>query len=143
MELRVDAAEITAFGARMGAAPGIVRSELSTMMRGLGAEGVGLAQGFAPVDTGRLRGAITIIRQSALEVVYGPVGVIYARIREVGGTIVGRPWLVFQVDGRWVKVRSVTQRGSFYLRRSRDALAPRVEAAGQAAMRRIAAALGF
>ena len=38
----------------------------------------------------------------------GKGGVPYARIHEIGGTIEGRPWLVFQLpDGGWRKVRRV------------------------------------
>tara|TARA_R100000951_G_scaffold113192_1_gene114736 strand:+ start:1065 stop:1517 length:453 start_codon:yes stop_codon:yes gene_type:complete len=39
----------------------------------------------------------------------GGRGVNYARIHEMGGTIEGKPWLVFQLpDGGWRKVRRVT-----------------------------------
>ena len=143
MELRVDASEISAYATRLGAAPGLIRSELSTTVRAVAVEGVGLAQGYAPVDTGALRGGIALLSSGGMEASYGVRGIVYARMREFGGTIVGRPWLVFRTkSGNWVKVRSVTQTGSRYMQRSLDALRPRAEAAFGAALQRIVARIG-
>jgi phage gpG-like protein len=47
----------------------------------------------------------------------GGRGVHYARIHEMGGTIEGAPWLVFQLsDGTWRKVRRVKIPRRPYLR---------------------------
>ena len=41
----------------------------------------------------------------------------YARIQEFGGTVTAKnkPYLVFQVNGQWVKKKSVMIRGKHYL----------------------------
>jgi phage gpG-like protein len=51
------------------------------------------------------------------ELYAGGRGVHYARIHELGGTIEGAPWLVFQLsDGTWRKVRRVKIPARPYLR---------------------------
>jgi hypothetical protein len=66
----------------------------------------------------------------------------YAWMREEGGTIHGRPWLVFRGrDGGLVRVRSVTQTGSKYMARSAAALQPRAERAYQMAVERVVSRL--
>lgn len=46
----------------------------------------------------------------------------YAAQREFGGTITAKnaPFLAFRINGRWVRVRSVTQKATPYLRPSFD-----------------------
>jgi hypothetical protein len=141
--LRIDASELVGFGQAMAGSPAILRSELSTGVRAVAVEGVGIAQGYAPVRDGNLRADISLISSGDLNAEFGPRGIIYARMREYGGTIHGRPWLVFQINGRWVKVRSVTQSGSFYMRRTVDTLRPRFEQAMQAAVDRALARMGL
>lgn len=141
--IRVDASELVGFGTAMAGNAGLLRSELSTGVRATATEGVGIAQDYAPVRDGNLRADIGLISASGLDAEFGPRGIVYARMRERGGTIVGRPWLVFQIDGRWVKVRSVTQKGSWYMRRTVDTLRPRFEAAMQAAVNRALAGMGL
>jgi|GEM_PF-2943740 len=125
---QIDAREVERFGEAMAKAPGILRSELVTTTNTLLARGVGLAADFAPVEAGTLQGSIRILEPASLDGdgVSGSYGtdLIYAKQREFGGTIHGNPWLVFQINGQWVKVKSVTQKGSHYMSKSHRALWP-------------------
>lgn len=128
MQITIDAAEVIAFAGNATNAAGILNAEMTAASAAALAEGVGYAQGFAPVDTRALAGSIGIISgPSASGGAYG-TSLVYAWMREEGGTITGNPWLVFQVNGRWVKVRSVTQSGSKYMERSAEQLEPRLDA---------------
>lgn len=64
------------------------------------------------VRTGRLRTSIIGISEKSGDTYVGSVGtdVIYGRIHELGGTITPKngPYLKFQIDGRWMSVKSVT-----------------------------------
>lgn len=142
MSFDVSAPGIPGFSAALRAAPALLQREMTTASRTAVVEGVGLAQGFAPVQDGILRASIGIIgAPSAAGGSYG-TSLIYAAQREFGGTITGNPWLVFQVNGRWVKVRSVTQSGSHYMKRSADALRPRVRVIYGLAVQRVLASIG-
>lgn len=72
----------------------------------------------APVETGHLRRSI----RSAVEannLAWVGSDVIYARIQELGGTILPRrgKYLRFQIGTRWVTVPYVTIQGKHYLER--------------------------
>jgi len=87
----------------------------------------------APVgDTGLLRASLTKGHEANIHEIgagyipmWGQVGtkVIYARMREHGGTIraKNKPYLVFKTrDGRWHSVKEVTQKGTHYLYRGME-----------------------
>lgn len=138
--MEIDASDIFGFAEAMSAAPGQLDREMTRGGQAALLEGVGLAQEYAPVDEGVLRGSIGIIRMSGWGGSYG-TSLVYAWQREEGGTITGNPWLVFQVNGNWVKVRSVTQTGSHYMQRSADALEPRIDRIYGMAVERVLAGL--
>lgn len=126
VDMFVDVSEVDAFGAKMASVT--LGNELAKAVNASAVRGVGLAAGFAPVDTGALRGNIRILKSASaggLTAEYG-TDLVYSFMREYGGTITARnaPYLVFQIGGRWVRVKSVTQTGTRYMGRSRDALEP-------------------
>jgi hypothetical protein len=143
MDFTIDASEVTAFAGRLGGVQSVIAQAVADGTNALLVEGVGLAQEAAPVDEGTLRGSIAIIRAASAGDPSGEYGtsLVYAWMREEGGTITGNPWLVFQVDGRWVKVRSVTQSGSHYMAQSVAGLEGRVDAVYGAALDRALGAL--
>lgn len=138
--MEIDAGEIFGFAEAMSNAPGQLDREMTRAGQAALLEGVGLAQEYAPVDEGVLRASIGIINQSGWGGLYG-TSLVYAWQREEGGTIEGNPWLVFQINGQWVKVRSVTQTGSHYMQRSADALEPRLDRIYGMAVDRVLAGL--
>ncbi len=138
--MEIDASELFGFAQAMSASSGQLDREMTRAGQAALLEGVGLAQEYAPADEGTLRGSIGIINQSSWGGAYG-TSLVYAWQREEGGTITGNPWLVFQVHGQWVKVRSVTQTGSHYMQRSADALAPRLDRIYGMAVDRVLAGL--
>lgn len=144
MDIRIDASELAGFSTAMSGSAGILKSELSTGTTALGIEGVGLMQEFVPVDEATLRGSVQLTESGGLTAAFGPVGVVYARIQNFGGTIQGRPWLVFQTKaGNWVKVRSVTIPATNYLERTAAALRPRAQATFRAAVDRALSRMGL
>lgn len=124
----IDAAEVTGLASAMGRAPGAIEGGLTRAASVAVVEGIGLAQGNAPVKDGVLRASIGIIEQPTAAGASFGTSLEYAAQREFGGTITGNPWLVFQIDGQWVKVRSVTQTGSHYMRDAAAELQPRLPA---------------
>ena len=143
MEIRIDASEITQFGTAMAAAPGTLQSEMTMANTGLLVEGVGLAQEYAPVQDGTLRGSIHILDgPSATGGSYG-TSLEYAWMREEGGTIVPRNarFLVFEWQGRLVFAKKVTQSGSHYMQKSVDALRAKVLPAYEKAVDRVLGSL--
>lgn len=142
--LHVDTSELRGFSTAMSGSAGILKQELITATTALGTEGVSLMQENVPIDQGVLRGSVTLQESGGLTASFGPLGVIYARIQNYGGTIFGRPWLVFQTKaGNWVKVRSVTIPATNYVQRTADALRPRVQRTYQAAVDRAIARMGL
>lgn len=144
MDIRIDASDITQFGAAMAAAPGTLQTELTTANTALLVEGVGLAQEYAPVKDGTLRGQIHIIDgPNASGGSYGIEGSDYAWQREEGGTIVPRSakFLVFEWQGKLVFAKKVTQSGSHYMQQSVDALRAKVVPAYEKAVERVFASL--
>ena len=77
---------------------------------------------FAPKETGRLARAVRVLRRGRRIWDVGVNTLIYARQRELGGTIVGkrRPdkMLIFfwTKRGRWFRGPRVHQKGSHFLR---------------------------
>lgn len=139
MELTVDVTELRGYADAMAQAPGVLNSEMETASRVLLHEGIGYAQEYVPRDSGNLAGSIVIMDgPSAAGGAYGS-SMVYAWQREKGGTIHARnkPYLHFQLpDGRWVKVKSVTQSGSHYMQKSMERLEPRVDPVYQLAIDR-------
>ena len=73
----------------------------------------------APVLTGALRNSVSTeshVNGNVAEAEIGFRGLAYAKIQEYGGTIraKNRPYLMFRVGGKFVKVRQVTIRGKHY-----------------------------
>lgn len=146
VSLRVDASQLRGFGTAMAGSPEILRSELTTGVNAANVEGVGIMQEYVPFRDGNLRADVTVLQSAGvgdLTAAHGPAGIIYAAIQNFGGTVHGNPWLVFQIGGRWVKVRSVTIPATNYVGRTRDALRPRFQAAMQAAVDRAVARMGL
>lgn len=127
MEIDVDASEVIAFAANAAQAEAILDREMTAASGAALAEGVGLAQEYAPKEQGLLAGSIGILDGPSKEGGSYGTSLVYAWMREEGGTITGNPWLVFQVNGQWVKVRSVTQSGTQYMARSAETLEPRLD----------------
>lgn len=71
--------------------------------------------------TGFLTNNISVKRLGNL-VLVGVFGVVYAKIHEFGGIIQARnkPFLAFQIDGRWVFTKSVTMPARPYMRPAVD-----------------------
>lgn len=141
-DLVFDASEISQFGVAMAAAPAQMQGAMTLAASESLAAGISLAQGFAPVDEGVLRASIHITQGPAPSGGAYGTSLIYAWMREVGGTIFGRPWLVFQVGGRWVKTRKVTQTGTHYMARSAQALRPRLHQIYGRAIGKVLAGIG-
>jgi len=70
---------------------------------------------------GNLVNNITV-RREGKSVLVGVWGVIYAAIHEFGGLIFARnkPFLVFQIDGKWIKTKKVVMPARPYLRPALD-----------------------
>lgn len=136
MEIRFSAPDFGEFGNKMSRASVALPREMQTALGEAGEAGIALAQGFAPVDKGDLRDSIVLTFGPTMEKVAYGTGLIYAWMREKGGVIVGNPWLVFQVAGRWVKVHQVNQSGSHYMQKSANALRPKLRGFFATAVRR-------
>jgi hypothetical protein len=142
--ITIDASEVLAFGVAAARAPGILEDEAGAATEELTLEGMGLAQENAPVGNGDLKAKIAVLE---LEPFYGEYGIEdldYAWMREEGGVIVPRngEFLVFEIAGRLIFARSVTQEGTKYMERSGDSLEPQVEPAYSAALDRTIARIG-
>jgi hypothetical protein len=124
VSLEIDLSDITLFANALTASTPVVRNELLMANRGIVSEGIGIAQEKAPIEDGGLRNSIGVIGDITADGGSFGTSLIYAWQREEGGTIHGNPWLVFQVNGRWVKVRSVTQVGTHYMRNTVGELEP-------------------
>jgi len=138
----IDATEIIGFASTMSAAPHALQREMTVANTDILTEGIRLARGNAPVDEGFLRESIAVIDPATA--IGGSFGTsaVYAWMREVGGTIYGNPWLVFQTkSGQWVKVRSVTQTGTRYMGRAVDSLRPHAQQRWQTAVTRALAGI--
>ena len=130
MEITVDVAEIEGFAEAMAAAPGVLQAEMTEASDDLLTRGQGYARDNAPKgETLALSDSIVILDgPNASGGAYGS-DLIYAWQREEGGTIVPKKgqFLVFEIGGRLVFARSVTQEGSHYMQDSADQLEPEVE----------------
>lgn len=78
------------------------------------------------VRTNRLRSSFVTRVENKNGTVYGNIGsnVVYAAIHEFGGTILGNPLLQFQLEGRWVTVKSVVMPARKYLSISLEQATP-------------------
>lgn len=78
--------------------------------------------------SGTLRRSITheIVARGSKTIARIGTNLEYAAQREFGGTIEAKngPWLVFQINGVWVRVRSVTQQARPFLRPAFESKAP-------------------
>ena len=142
MSMNFDASELISLGSAASGAASALKREMRIASATALTEGVGLMQGFAPVDQGFLRGSIDISEGPTASGGAFGTGIIYARIQDEGGTVTGNPWLVFQIAGRWVKVHSVTIPGSRYKQRTVAALRPRVQRLYAEAVQRAMAVFG-
>ena len=136
MEITIDAAELIGFADAMAQAPGRLDAEMQTARDVVLTEGVGYAAENAPIDTGALAGSITILSRDGWGGTYG-TNLVYAWMREEGGTIHGNPFLVFEWNGRLIFARQVTQEGSHYMAKSAEQLEGRVEPIYGAAVERV------
>lgn len=142
--ITISADDVYRFQAEMEAAPGRVEAEFGKATAALTTEGMGLAIENAPVDNGDLMGSIAILELSPFEGEYGIRDLEYAWMREEGGTIRPRngEFLVFEIDGRLIFAREVTQSGTKYMERSADSLEPQIEPAYAAALDRALGGIG-
>lgn len=123
--LRIDAAEITVFADALASGSAGMQAALQQANQAIVAEGVGIAQGLAPRDDGVLADSIQPMGGVTAEGGEFGTSLIYAWMREEGGTIYGNPWLVFPGrHGGLVRVRQVTQSGTQYMRRTVAQLEP-------------------
>lgn len=128
MQIFVDVSDVRAFGEAMIASPDEFDGRLTWTNYEALREGIGYAQEVVPVLQGNLRESIRVIDQPTAEGGSYGTDLVYAWQREVGGTIYPRnsPYLVFEIDGRLIFAKSVTQEGSHYMSASRDLLEPRL-----------------
>jgi len=122
-----------------------LRRELEGIVKSALVEGTNLAQQYAPYKTGALSRSITY-RQNGLKGWYGPDPVtVVAKVQESGSDpYVIRPKnakvLAFEgKDGNTVFAREVKHpgvKGSFYLKRSRQAVEPQFRRESRQAVRR-------
>ena len=141
MSFQIDHRQVSNWANRLKASPQKLGNEMARATNAVAGRGVEYAVEFAPRKDGNLAGSIGITRiagTSSWHAAYGTRGIEYAWQREEGGVIRARnkPYLVFQINGRWVKVKSVTQRGSFYMRKARERLEPEATLAWQMAIDR-------
>lgn len=96
---------------------------LITESMGLGADiFADFAREFAPKLTGRLAGSIDKHETSATSFAIHPgVDVIYAGVQEDGGIHHGNPLMVFELDGRVVRARTVVIPGTHYMAQAFEA----------------------
>lgn len=118
LDLKFDYSEVEQFTSGMVRASsltkrGMVRANVEVMKQGLK-----IAKSLAPKDEFKLTNNIRLMDQVTER--GGRIGtdLVYSWMKEEGGVIrVKRAkWLVFQNrDGRWVRVKQVTQEGFFYM----------------------------
>ncbi len=147
----IDGSAIEGFSAAMNRAPAVLKSEVGKGVNGVLSYGVVAARAGIHSVSGKLAGAIKILSPAAVTgvTITGAYGVrksdvIYAMQREYGGTIRAKnaPFLVFQIDGRTIRVKQVTQTGSHYMSRSVDRIRPLFAPAISRAIERTIAASG-
>lgn len=139
MEIIIDASELVGFADAMAHASGKFANEMTAANAVLLHEGIGYAQEAAPRESGNLAGSIRILDGPSAEGgAYGS-DLVYAWQREEGGTITARnkKALAFEIDGKLIMVKSVTQKGSHYMRKSKDRLEPRTKPVYQLAIDRV------
>jgi len=93
-----------------------IKSAIGVGMFRIGNELVNFSRPIAPFKSGTLRRAINfdVINNSAVDFGVNLGTIPYARIREFGGTIraKNKPFLVFKINGQWIRKRQVIQRGA-------------------------------
>lgn len=138
--IEVDLTQLRGWTDALGAVPDKLNREMLTSTRVFLGDLASEAKQNAPVKDGPLRADIRVmgIAKNVGDAFTGKVGtdLVYSAQREYGGTITARNggWLVFRSDHAvseknpqgWVKVKSVTQTGSFYLKRATDVMEQRV-----------------
>lgn len=146
VSLEIDAFELVAFARAAEAAPERLQTDLRTATQALGAEGVSIMQEHAPVMDGTLRNSIQLISSTmdGMSVEFG-TSMIYAFQREYGGTITPKKgdYLWFEVNGKLVRAKSVTQEGAFYARSTVNELNPLVYLTYQKVVNKIINDLGL
>ena len=138
MSFTIDASDITVFGDGLSNAGGLMQNALQQANQQIITQGVAIAQGNAPRMDGILAGSIQPI--GGVTAAGGEFGtsLIYAWMREEGGTIHGNPFLVFPGrNGGLVFARSVTQTGTHYMARTARELQPFAMAAWGKAIERV------
>lgn len=142
--LQIDASQVEQFAEAAAQVPQRMGTEVAAELNKGATQGVTSARGFVNSQSGRLAAGIqqrehaspgglvasySVIKSSALP---------YPFQREYGGTILPKRFhfLRFQINGRWVLAREVHQRGSRYMRKSFDAIRPKVIQGVQSAVRR-------
>lgn len=147
----IDGSAIEGFSAAMNHAPAVLKSEVGKGVNGVLSYGVVAARQGIHSRSGNLAGNIRILSPAAVTgvTITGAYGVrkddvIYAFQRENGGVIRAKngPYLVFQIDGRTIRVKQVTQTGSHYMRNSVEKIRPLFASAINRAIERTVAAIG-
>lgn len=124
MTFTINAQDFYDFALAANLSWGKYKTNMTTANTIIRAKGIEMSRTFAPHDQGPLRASIKPIGGVDEDSAEFGTDLIYAWQREEGGTIEGNPYLVFQVKGRWVKVRSVYQEGSHYMAKTMVPLRP-------------------
>ena len=128
MDVWADASEVLAFAGNTATAAAVLDREMRRSGDAALLEGIGYAVDYAPKgESGALAGSIRVLSRDGWGGRYG-TDLVYAWQREEGGTIYGNPFLVFEIGGRLIFARQVTQTGDHYMERSAESLEPRLDA---------------
>lgn len=129
MSMLIDHRQVSNWAKRLHAAPQKLDREMVKTTNAVAGRGVEYAVENAPHKDGNLVAAIEISKRASSgdwSAAYGAIGIEYAWQREEGGVIRARnkPYLMFQVNGQWVKVKSVKQKGSHYMKKAHRRIWP-------------------
>lgn len=141
MSFQIDHRQVSNWSDRVKASPQKLGNEMARTTNAVAGRGIEYAIEFAPRKDGNLAGSIGMTRiagTSSWHAAYGTRGIEYAWQREEGGVIRARnkPYLVFQINGQWVKVKSVKQKGSFYMKKAHRRVWPEAQRAWELAIDR-------
>lgn len=131
MTFLIDHRQVTNWAKSAKAAPDRLGKEMAKTTNAVAGRGVEYAVENAPRKDGNLVGSIQVLSVAhpglgGWAASYGTRGIEYAWQREEGGIIRARnkDWLTFQINGKWVRVKSVKQKGSFYMKKAHRRLWP-------------------
>lgn len=141
MSFQIDHRQVSNWADRAKAAPQKLGNEMARTTNAVAGRGIEYAIEFAPRKDGNLAGSIGITRiagTNSWHAAYGTRGIEYAWQREEGGVIRARnkPYLHFKIGDKWVRVKSVKQKGSFYMKKAHRRVWPEAQRAWELAIDR-------